>query len=197
MLFFLQVMVQYGIIISDTGQFTYILISQEGKMRKFVSFVIASLVMLTLVACGNIDDGSKKSEIDMIKEVRTHDIGTYAIERYDVMYTLGEQNELVILELPKGRSFILADNPEKGNHFYEEVLLQKNLKPIGASGKYIFFESGFGNRFAIYRVKESKDVRVGEGIIMGSDVAIPFDELTEEEKEFIHISDKVPAETTN
>ena len=37
-------------------------------MKKFV-FAVASLMMLTLVACGHVDGGPKKSEIDMVKEV--------------------------------------------------------------------------------------------------------------------------------
>jgi len=173
-------------------------------MRKFVVIcAVASLMMLTLGACGtsNTDDGPKKSEFDMIKEVRNHDLGTYVSERYDVMYVLGVEDELVILELPGGQSFILADNPDKGgNHFYEEVVFEKDLKPIGASGKYIFFEDKFGQKFAVMRVNDPKYVRVGEGIIMGTVVCTPFSELPEEEKEFISVSyetDKIPEATTN
>ena len=170
-------------------------------MKKFVVFVVASLMMLTLVACGasHIEDGHKKSEFDMIKEVRNHDLGTYASDRYDNMYVLGVEDELVIFELAGGRSFILADNPDKGNHFYEEVIIEKKLKPIGASGRHIFFEDTMGQKFAVMRVNDPKFVRAGEGIIMGTDVSTPFSELPEEDKEFIPISyetDVIPEAVT-
>ena len=168
-------------------------------MKKFVVFVVASLMMLTL-ACGtNNDFGPKKSEMDMIKEVRNHDLGTYVSHRYDTMYVLGIEGELVLLKMPGVSQYILADNPDKGNHFYEEVIIEKDLKPVGASGKYIFFEDVSGQKFAVMRVNDPKYVRVGEGILMGNDVSTPFSELSEEEKEFIPISyetDKIPEAAT-
>ena len=111
-------------------------------MRKFVVIcAVASLMMLTLAACGShIDDGPKKSEFDMIEEVRNHDLGTYVSDRYDTMYVLGVEDELCLLKMPGVNQYILADNPDKGNHFYEEVIIEKDLKPVGASEKYIFFE---------------------------------------------------------
>ena len=170
-------------------------------MKKFVVIcAVASLMMLTLAACGShIDDGPKKSEMDMIKEVRNHDLGTYASKRYDVMYVLGVEDELCLLKMAGVNQYILADNPEKGNHFYEEVIIEKDLKPVGASGKYIFFEDVSGQKFAVMRVNDPKYVRVGEGILMGNDVSTPFSELSEEEKEFIPISyetDKIPEAAT-
>lgn len=170
--------------------------------KKFVVIcAVASLMMLTLAACGShIDDGPKKSEFDMIEEVRNHDLGTYVSERYDTMYVLGVEDELCLLKMPGVNQYILADNPDRGNHFYEEVIIEKDLKPVGASEKYIFFEDVSGQKFAVMRVNDSKDVRVGEGIIMGTDVSTPFSELSEEEKEFIPISyetDKIPEATTD
>lgn len=170
-------------------------------MRKFVVIcAVASLMMLTLVACGShIDDGPKKSEFDMIEEVRNHDLGTYVSERYDTMYVLGVEDELCLLKMPGVNQYILADNPDKGNHFYEEVIIDKELKPVGASEKYIFFEDVSGQKFAVMRVNDVKDVRVGEGILMGNDVSTPFSELPEEDKEYIPISyetDVIP-EATN
>lgn len=172
-------------------------------MKKFVVLTVASLMMLTLAACGtsHIDDGSQKSEFDMIKEVRNHDLGTYVSDRYDIMYVLGIEGELVLLKMPGVNQYILADNPDKGNHFYEEVIIKKDLKPIGASGKYIFFENTKnGQKFAVMRVNDPKYVRVGEGILMGNDVSTPFSELPEEDKEFITISyetDVIPEATTD
>lgn len=171
-------------------------------MRKFVVIcAVASLMMLTLAACGShIDDGPKKSEFDMIEEVRNHDLGTYVSDRYDTMYVLGVEDELCLLKMAGVNQYILADNPDKGNHFYEEVIIEKDLKPVGASEKYIFFEDVSGQKFAVMRVNDVKDVRVGEGIIMGMDVSTPFSELSEEEKEFIPISyetDVIPEATTN
>lgn len=170
-------------------------------MRKFVVIcAVASLMMLTLVACGShIDDGPKKSEFDMIEEVRNHDLGTYVSDRYDTMYVLGVEDELCLLKMPGVNQYILADNPDKGNHFYEEVIIDKELKPVGASEKYIFFEDVSGQKFAVMRVNDVKDVRVGEGILMGNDVSTPFSELPEEDKEYIPISyetDVIP-EATN
>ena len=170
-------------------------------MRKFVVIcAVASLMMLTLVACGShIDDGPKKSEFDMIEEVRNHDLGTYVSDRYDTMYVLGVEDELCLLKMPGVNQYILADNPDKGNHFYEEVIIEKDLKPVGASEKYIFFEDVSGQKFAVMRVNDVKDVRVGEGILMGNDVSTPFSELPEEDKEYIPISyetDVIP-EATN
>ena len=170
-------------------------------MRKFVVIcAVASLMMLTLAACGShIDDGPKKSEIDMVEEVRNHDLGTYVSDRYDTMYVLGVEDELCLLKMPGVNQYILADNPDKGNHFYEEVIIEKDLKPVGASEKYIFFEDVSGQKFAVMRVNDVKDVRVGEGILMGNDVSTPFSELHEEEKEYIPISyetDVIP-EATN
>lgn len=169
--------------------------------KKFVVMIVASLMMLTLVACGtgHVDDGPKKSEIDMVKEVRNHDLGTYVSERYDTMYMLGLEGELVLLKMPGVNQYILADNPDRGNHFYEEVLIEKDLKPIGASGKYIFFEDTTGQKFAVMRVNDPKYVRAGEGIIMGTDVSTPFSELPEEEQEYIPISyetDVIPEAVT-
>ena len=171
-------------------------------MRKFVVIcAVASLMMLTLAACGtNSDFGPKKSEFDMIEEVRNHDLGTYVSHRYDTMYVLGVEDELCLLKMAGVNQYILADNPEKGNHFYEEVIIEKDLKPVGASGKYIFFEDVSGQKFAVMRVNDVKDVRVGEGIIMGMDVSTPFSELAEEEKEDIPISyemDIILESTTN
>ena len=170
-------------------------------MRKYVVIcAVASLMMLTLVACGShIDDGPKKSEFDMIEEVRNHDLGTYVSDRYDTMYVLGVEDELCLLKMPGVNQYILADNPDKGNHFYEEVIIEKDLKPVGASEKYIFFEDVSGQKFAVMRVNDVKDVRVGEGILMGNDVSTPFSELPEEDKEYIPISyetDVIP-EATN
>ena len=170
-------------------------------MRKFVVIcAVASLMMLTLAACGShIDDGPKKSEFDMIEEVRNHDLGTYVSDRYDTMYVLGVEDELCLLKMPGVNQYILADNPDKGNHFYEEVIIDKELKPVGASEKYIFFEDVSGQKFAVMRVNDVKDVRVGEGILMGNDVSTPFSELPEEDKEYIPISyetDVIP-EATN
>lgn len=170
-------------------------------MRKFVVIcAVASLMMLTLGACGShINDGPKKSEIDMVEEVRNHDLGTYVSDRYDTMYVLGGENELCLLKMPGVNQYILADNPDRGNHFYEEVIIEKDLKPVGASEKYIFFEDVSGQKFAVMRVNDSKDVRVGEGIIIGTDVSTPFSELSEEEKEFIPISyetDVIPEAVT-
>ena len=171
------------------------------RMKRFVVFLaVASLMMLTLAACGShIDDGPKKSEFDMIEEVRNHDLGTYVSDRYDTMYVLGIEGELVILKMPGVNQYILADNPDKGNHFYEEVIIEKDLKPVGASEKYIFFEDVSGQKFAVMRVNDTKYVRVGEGILMGNDVSTPFSELSEEEKEFIPISyetDVIPEAVT-
>ena len=171
-------------------------------MRKFVVIcAVASMMMLTLAACGShIDDGPKKSEFDMIEEVRNHDLGTYVSDRYDTMYVLGVEDELCLLKMPGVNQYILADNPDKGNHFFIEVITEKDLKPVGASEKYIFFEDVSGQKFAVMRVNDVKDVRVGEGIIMGMDVSTPFSELSEEEKEFIPISyetDVIPEATTN
>ena len=89
------------------------------RMKRFVVFLaVASLMMLTLVACsGHIDDGTKKSEFDMIEEVRNHDLGTYVSDRYDTMYVLGVEDELCLLKMPGVNQYILADNPDKGNHF--------------------------------------------------------------------------------
>ena len=170
-------------------------------MRKFVVIcAVASLMMLTLAACGShIDDGPKKSEIDMVEEVRNHDLGMYTSDRYDAMYVLGVEDELCLLKMAGANQYILADNPDKGNHFYEEVIIEKDLKPVGASEKYIFFEDVSGQKFAVMRVNDVKDVRVGEGILMGNDVSTPFSELHEEEKEYIPISyetDVIP-EATN
>ena len=170
-------------------------------MRKFVVIcAVASLMMLTLAACGShIDDGPKKSEFDMIEEVRNHDLGTYVSDRYDTMYVLGVEDELCLLKMPGVNQYILADNPDRGNHFYEEVIIEKDLKPVGASEKYIFFEDVSGQKFAVMRVNDVKDVRVGEGILMGNDVSTPFSELPEEDKEYIPISyetDVIP-EATN
>ena len=170
-------------------------------MKKFVVIcAVASLMMLTLAACGShIDDGPKKSEMDMIKEVRNHDLGTYASKRYDVMYVLGVEDELCLLKMAGVNQYILADNPEKGNHFYEEVIIEKDLKPVGASGKYIFFEDVSGQKFAVMRVNDPQYVRIGEGIIMGMDVSTSFSELPEEEKEYIPISyetDVIPEAVT-
>ena len=170
-------------------------------MRKFVVIcAVASLMMLTLAACGShIDDGPKKSEFDMIEEVRNHDLGTYVSERYDTMYVLGVEDELCLLKMAGANQYILADNPDRGNHFYEEVIIEKDLKPVGASEKYIFFEDVSGQKFAVMRVNDVKDVRVGEGILMGNDVSTPFSELSEEEKEFIPISyetDVIPEAVT-
>ena len=170
-------------------------------MRKFVVIcAVASLMMLTLAACGShIDDGPKKSEFDMIEEVRNHDLGTYVSERYDTMYVLGVEDELCLLKMAGANQYILADNPDRGNHFYEEVIIEKDLKPVGASEKYIFFEDVSGQKFAVMRVNDVKDVRVGEGILMGNDVSTPFSELPEEDKEYIPISyetDVIP-EATN
>ena len=169
-------------------------------MRKFVVLMtVASLMMLTLVACGHVDGEPKKSEIDMVKEVRNHDLGTYVSDRYDTMYMLGVEGEIVLLKMPGVNQYILADNPDRGNHFYEEVLIEKDLKPIGASGKYIFFEDTTGQKFAVMRVNDPKYVRAGEGIIMGTDVSTPFSELPEEEQEYIPISyetDKIPEAAT-
>lgn len=169
-------------------------------MKKFVVLMtVASLMMLTLVACGHVDGEPKKSEIDMVKEVRNHDLGTYVSDRYDTMYMLGVEGEIVILKMPGVNQYILADNPDRGNHFYEEVLLEKDLKPIGASGKYIFFEDTTGQKFAVMRVNDVKDVQVGEGIIMGMDVSTAFSELPEEDKEYIPISyetDVIPEAVT-
>lgn len=171
-------------------------------MKKFVVLMtVASLMMLTFGACGShINDGPKKSEIDMVEEVRNHDLGTYVSDRYDTMYVLEVEDELCLLKMAGANQYILADNPDKGNHFYEEVIIEKDLKPVGASGRYIFFEDAMGQKFAVMRVNDSKDVRVGEGIIMGTDVSTPFSELSEEEKEFIPISyetDKIPEATTD
>ena len=168
-------------------------------MKKFV-FAVASLMMLTLVACGHVDGGPKKSEIDMVKEVRNHDLGTYTSDRYDTMYVLGIEGEVVLLKMAGANQYILADNPDIGNHFYQEVIIDKKLKPVGASEKYIFFEDVSGQKFAVMRVNDVKDVRVGEGIIMGMDVSTPFSELPEEEKEYIPISyemDIILESTTN
>lgn len=169
-------------------------------MKKFVVFVVASLMMLTLGACGcHINDGPKKSEFDMIEEVRNHDLGTYVSDRYDTMYVLGVEDELCLLKMAGVNQYILADNPDKGNHFYEEVIIEKDLKPVGASEKYIFFEDVSGQKFAVMRVNDVKDVRVGEGIIMGMDVSTAFSELPEEEKEYIPIyyeTDKIPEAAT-
>ena len=170
-------------------------------MRKFVVIcAVASLMMLTLAACGShIDDGPKKSEFDMIEEVRNHDLGTYVSDRYDTMYVLGVEDELCLLKMAGANQYILADNPDRGNHFYEEVIIEKDLKPVGASEKYIFFEDVSGQKFAVMRVNDVKDVRVGEGILMGNDVSTPFSELPEEDKEYIPISyetDVIP-EATN
>ena len=169
-------------------------------MKKFVVFVVASLMMLTLAACGShIDDGPKKSEFDMIEEVRNHDLGTYVSDRYDTMYVLVVEDELCLLKMAGANQYILADNPDKGNHFYEEVIIEKDLKPVGASGKYIFFENKMGQKFAVMRVNDPKYIRVGEGIIMGTVVCTPFSELPEEEKEYIPISyetDKIPEAAT-
>ena len=169
--------------------------------KKFVVLMtVASLMMLTLAACGShIDDGPKKSEFDMIEEVRNHDLGTYVSDRYDTMYVLGVEDELCLLKMPGVNQYILADNPDKGNHFYEEVIIEKDLKPVGASEKYIFFEDVSGQKFAVMRVNDVKDVRVGEGILMGNDVSTPFSELHEEEKEYIPIyyeTDKIPEAAT-
>ena len=169
--------------------------------KKFVVIcAVASLMMLTLAACGShIDDGPKKSEFDMIEEVRNHDLGTYVSERYDTMYVLGVEDELCLLKMAGANQYILADNPDRGNHFYEEVIIEKDLKPVGASEKYIFFEDVSGQKFAVMRVNDVKDVRVGEGILMGNDVSTPFSELPEEDKEYIPISyetDVIP-EATN
>ena len=172
------------------------------RLKRFVVFLaVASLMMLTLGACGtsNTDDGTKKSEFDMVEEVRNHDLGTYVSDRYDTMYMLGIEGELVILKMPGVNQYILADNPDRGNHFYEEVIIEKDLKPVGASEKYIFFEDVSGQKFAVMRVNDVKDVRVGEGILMGNDVSTPFSELSEEEKEFIPISyetDVIPEAVT-
>lgn len=160
-------------------------------MKKFVVIItVASLMMLTIVACGtsHINDGPQKSEFDMIKEVKNHDLGTYVSDRYCTMYVLGIEGELVLLKMSGVNQYILADNPDKGNHFYEEVIIEEDLKPIGASGKYIFFEDKGKNKFAVMRVNDSKDVRVGEGIVMGTDVSTPFSELSEEEQEYISIN---------
>ena len=170
-------------------------------MRKFVVIcAVASLMMLTLAACGShIDDGPKKSEFDMIEEVRNHDLGTYVSDRYDTMYVLGVEDELCLLKMAGANQYILADNPDKGNHFYEEVIIEKDLKPVGASGKYIFFEDTMGQKFAVMRVNDPQYVRVGEGILMGMDVSTPFSELPEEDKEFISVSYftyKIPEATT-
>lgn len=169
-------------------------------MKKFVVFVVASLMMLTLVACsGHIDDGTKKSEMDMLEEVRNHDLGTYTSDRYDTMYVLGIEGEVVLLKMAGANQYILADNPDKGNHFYEEVIIEKDLKPVGASEKYIFFEDVSGQKFAVMRVNDVKDVRVGEGFIMGMDVSTAFSELPEEDKEYIPISyetDVIPEAVT-
>lgn len=169
-------------------------------MRKFVVLMtVASLMMLTLVACGHVDGKPKKSEIDMVEEVRNHDLGTYVSDRYGTMYVLDKEGELVLLKMPGVNQYILADNPDKGNHFYEEVIIEKDLKPIGASEKYIFFEDVSGQKFAVMRVNDVKDVRVGEGIIMGMDVSTAFSELPEEEKEYIPIyyeTDKIPEAAT-
>ena len=171
------------------------------RMKRFVVFLaVASLMMLTLVACsGHIDDGTKKSEFDMIEEVRNHDLGTYVSDRYDTMYVLGVEDELCLLKMPGVNQYILADNPDRGNHFYEEVIIDKELKPVGASEKYIFFEDVSGQKFAVMRVNDVKDVRVGEGILMGNDVSTPFSELSEEDKEYIPISyetDVIPEAVT-
>ena len=171
------------------------------RMKRFVVFLaVASLMMLTLVACsGHIDDGPKKSEIDMVEEVRNHDLGTYVSDRYDTMYVLGVEDELCLLKMPGVNQYILADNPDRGNHFYEEVIIDKELKPVGASEKYIFFEDVSGQKFAVMRVNDVKDVRVGEGILMGNDVSTPFSELSEEDKEYIPISyetDVIPEAVT-
>ena len=169
-------------------------------MRKFVVLMtVASLMMLTLVACGHVDGEPKKSEIDMVKEVRNHDLGTYVSHRYDTMYVLGIEGELVLLKMPGVNQYILADNPDRGNHFYEEVIIEKDLKPVGASEKYIFFEDVSGQKFAVMRINDVKDVRVGEGIIMGMDVSTAFSELPEEDKEYIPISyetDVIPEAVT-
>ena len=170
-------------------------------MKKFVVLMtVASLMMLTLVACsGHIDDGPKKSEIDMVEEVRNHDLGTYVSDRYDTMYVLGIEGEVVLLKMAGANQYILADNPDKGNHFYEEVIIEKDLKPVGASGKYIFFEDVSGQKFAVMRVNDPKYIRVGEGIIMGTVVCTPFSELPEEDKEYIPISyetDVIPEAVT-
>ena len=167
-------------------------------MKKFV-FAVASLMMLTLVACGHVDGGPKKSEIDMVEEVRNHDLGTYVSDRYDTMYVLGIEGEVVLLKMAGANQYILADNPDKGNHFYEEVIIEKDLKPVGASGRYIFFEDETGQNFAVMRVNDPKDVRVGEGIIIGTDVSTAFSELPEEDKEYIPISyetDVIPEAVT-
>lgn len=170
-------------------------------MKKFVVLMtVASLMMLTFGACGShINDGPKKSEIDMVEEVRNHDLGTYVSDRYDTMYVLGVEDELCLLKMAGANQYILADNPDKGNHFYEEVIIEKDLKPVGASEKYIFFEDVSGQKFAVMRVNDVKDVRVGEGIIMGMDVSTAFSELPEEDKEYIPISyetDVIPEAVT-
>ena len=157
-------------------------------VRRLDVVMLMSVALIILTACSARENVPKKSEIEMIEEIKEHDLGTYSSDGYDEMFTLGTEGELVLFVSRAEKKFVLADNPKKGNHFYEEVFLEKDLKPLGASGMYIVFEDVAGQKYGIMTVKDPEFVRIGQGIDIGTITATPFSEISEENQNYIPIS---------
>ena len=163
----------------------------KKKLATIILIAVCIIISVTRCGIGEVAFTSKKiphSEKEIMDEIKASpSLGTYDSERYDVMYLLGIDGEVVILE--KDGSYILADNPEKGSNFYIEVEIKNaNLKPIGASSKYLFFEDRVGSKHAVKRITEKEEINVGRGELMGMDISIPYSELSEKEKDYIFIA---------
>ena len=156
------------------------------RKRFVVWFVVTMLA--TLTSCGRQSQEfvSKKTELEKIADIKKMEkIGTYEINDWDKIYYLGIEGELVLFE--KGDTVILADNPNVGNAIYEEGIIEMGMELQGA-GTYIRVKELFGGESGIGTVRKPEDVRVGIAQNMGNPIKKEVSEMSDEEQDYIPIS---------